>query len=139
MPLTVIHPTRIANTENFTFGNVTANIVSATGATITGNVVFTGSSNGITFADGTKQTTSFDSASSYANAAFIHANAAFSVANTGGGGGTGATGATGPIGPTGATGSLGPPGPPGPSGPGGGGTATTNNGLTTILGMIFGG
>ena len=86
MPLTVIHASRIANTESFTFGNVTANIVTSTGASITGNVTFTGSSNGITFADGSKQTTSFAAASNYANAAFIQANSAYAAANSGGAG-----------------------------------------------------
>jgi hypothetical protein len=57
MTLTVIHASRIANNESFTFGNVTANIITSTGTSITGNITFTGSSNGITFSDGSKQIT----------------------------------------------------------------------------------
>ena len=72
--------------------NGSGTLIVSGGAGITGNVYtgglyITGSANGITFADGTRQTTAVSSAtgaSAYAqaNAAFTQANAAFDKANT---------------------------------------------------------
>ena len=103
MPLTRIKSRSLANTESFTFGgaNVTGNlsVSSVTDLGSVGNVRITGGvSDYVLRTDGSgnlswvAQTGGGSSTDSYArdtaNAAFIQANAAFSVANTGGGGGT---------------------------------------------------
>ena len=61
----------------------TVSYASLTPASIsTGNITIAGTGNGITFVDGTTQTTSSASAGLYANGAFIQANAAYAYANT---------------------------------------------------------
>ncbi len=104
MPLTRIKSRSLANTESFTFGgaNVTGNLTvsSVTDLGNVGNVRITGGvSDYVLRTDGSgnlswvAQTGGGSSTDSYArdtaNAAFIQANAAFAVANSGGGGGAG--------------------------------------------------
>jgi hypothetical protein len=104
MPLTRIKSRSLANTESFTFGgaNVTGNLTvsSVTDLGNVGNVRITGGvADYVLRTDGSgnlswvAQTGGGSSTDSYArdtaNAAFIQANAAFAVANSGGGGGAG--------------------------------------------------